>query len=841
MGRCRGRSALACAALVVATTGCGGDAAQPAPDGSAGFDAAIGPGAADARPSADAPVTTQQPACGNGVRDGDEACEGADGCPAGQRCTADCACAARARAPVTSKRLIAEALAAGVLDRPTALVYRAYALFGDPRLPPEYDGELRRREDQELVHEASRTWGSLPEEARAALEPFLVRPTDPRSIYFPPPALARRAAPAGSLAEANCPFAQGAATPDWRPTGTAHFVVWSCGGGDPAGDPDAALRTIVAGVAEEAYGKMVPEAAAPRPDSFAAGPAPQSRMDIYIVTGAQCKDRQGTCAPLEPDEAGRRPLAAVVPVPPCDRDVNGALTSSAFMLIDRDSVAAGGTFRYVFAHELFHAIANAMNLEAQGAGCFDPRNPTSGSAQSWLSEASAEWAAWAFFADDGRLDRANLFLAFQEYRPADQVSLLSIEDQRPYEAFLYPFFVQHEHGGARGAFLDVWKRSASARTPADLDDLLDGAHSFSAGFRDFTVRNFNSLPELPGSERHHQGQDSAIPANEKPDLLRPGLRLAHPGVSFRRHAVLQPLTAQYEHYTVEDVVRHVRFDAGPLSSSVDLDALVNVRGSWQRRKARAGVLELCRERPEDDVSELYLIVTNHARRRGEKVDGDYDVQMRATCPAGWSGSIEGVLTVDEDTYVSDAAGVFTSSSHKRMTQTWTIVGNTPGVPPLQPDRVETRWHGRLEQTTIVTAETPACRLSPPTQGSARVQRQISAGEGRGDRSLAVTGFTGMYYLMPTAAEVNTIEGTIASFAEMCDGQTFEDTRAMAPEYENLTLLLFTPDFSPLVAPPGDADHFTGRATVLHDEQPTTGGSLVLDLTFTWDLRRVPAP
>ena len=205
---------------------------------------------------------------------------------------------------MTSQGLIADALAAGTIDFPTSLLYRAYALFGDSRLPPAYDGELWQGEDEALFLEASRAWGGLAPEVRDALEPFMVRPTDPKSIYYSPaPAtLAARAAGGTSLADLKCPYAPNADSPDWRATKMTHFVVWSCGGGDLSQDPDADLRTIVGGVAEQAWDAITPETTVPRPDNFASGPTPQDLIDVYILQGADCHDRQGVCAPLEPDE-----------------------------------------------------------------------------------------------------------------------------------------------------------------------------------------------------------------------------------------------------------------------------------------------------------------------------------------------------------------------------------------------------------------------------------------------------------------------------------------------------------------------------------------------------------
>ncbi|MES1204838.1 MAG: hypothetical protein ABUS79_02770 [Pseudomonadota bacterium] len=818
----------------------------------AGAGACGGGGAAPSKADGSTPDTVAPGLtfCGNGVRDDGEACEGFDGCGPGLRCTEACACAPAPAEPTTSQGLIAAALAKGTFDYPTSLLYRAYALFGDSRLPPAFDGARRRGEDNALFLEASRAWGSLTPDVRAALEPFMVRPTDPKSIYAPAgttAALLRAGAGGASLADAKCPFAPGAATPDWRSTPSTHFVVWSCGGGDLAQDADAAARGIVSSVAEQAWNAITPEAAKPRPDSFPGGAAgPDQRIDIYIVQGADCHDRQGACAPIETEADGTRALAAVVPAPPCDRAVNGAITSSAYMLVDRGSIPAAvagpSKFRYVFAHEFFHVVSNAMNLEAQGGACFDPRAAAPTAFTSWLTEASAEWAAWAFFADDGPGERKNLFLAFQEYRPPDRVSLLDVDNQRPYEAFLYPFFLQQEKGGARTAFLDMWKGSASARRPEDLDDGVDRVLGFAGHFRDFTVRNFNRTVELPPSVAHYQGQDSAIPVNESPVLTQPGLMLALPGVKFSRSTTIAPLAADYEHYLVNDNVRYVRIDTGPLVNAafVDLDALAKVGSQWERRQGRGGVLEFCRDDRADDIREFYLIVTNHDRRRGQMVSGGYEVQMRGTCPAGWSGSIRYVETVDEDTYASTPNGVYTTGRHKRIEQTWTVVGNTPAaMTPLGFDQIETRWHATLSEVETATAVGPACFLSPPTQGDPRYQRSVTTGAGTGTRNLGVTGTTGSLGLTIVDAASNVINGTLESFVELCDGKTVTRSDPSSPAYESLSLVLLDPAFFPLKAAPGNPNQFTGRASILHSEQPGADGTLILDITATWDLTRIP--
>src|SRR5262245_56253187 len=81
-----------------------------------------------------------------------------------------------------SQQLIAEAVESGRLDSDTSLVYRAYALFGDSRLPEQYVGS-GAFEDNSLFVEAKLNWDTLSPSTRDRLTPFLVRPTDSRSIF----------------------------------------------------------------------------------------------------------------------------------------------------------------------------------------------------------------------------------------------------------------------------------------------------------------------------------------------------------------------------------------------------------------------------------------------------------------------------------------------------------------------------------------------------------------------------------------------------------------------------------------------------------------------------------
>jgi len=96
--------------------------------------------------------------------------------------------AGQASAP-TSVDLIRAALDRGRIDAQTAMKYRGYALFGAPGPPAEFRGP-NWTEDDALLDLAKARLDVLPAELADAIRPFLVRPTDPGSVFFASPASA---------------------------------------------------------------------------------------------------------------------------------------------------------------------------------------------------------------------------------------------------------------------------------------------------------------------------------------------------------------------------------------------------------------------------------------------------------------------------------------------------------------------------------------------------------------------------------------------------------------------------------------------------------------------------
>src|SRR5690606_23901887 len=82
----------------------------------------------------------------------------------------------------TSFELIAQALAAGEIDEQEALQYRVLVHFQDSGVPQRYLGAPGGHDGSALAT-AARDLEDLRPEVRAAVEPFLLRPTDPARAF----------------------------------------------------------------------------------------------------------------------------------------------------------------------------------------------------------------------------------------------------------------------------------------------------------------------------------------------------------------------------------------------------------------------------------------------------------------------------------------------------------------------------------------------------------------------------------------------------------------------------------------------------------------------------------
>ena len=116
-----------------------------------------------------------------------------------------------------SRQLIGAALDAGEIDLGTSLLYRAYAAFGDSRLPEALVGSGPAEEDTALFTDIEDARPNLPQSILDQLQPYLVRPDDPASVFNEG---SRHRGASGRRANATLPFLRPAAAAATRASGS---------------------------------------------------------------------------------------------------------------------------------------------------------------------------------------------------------------------------------------------------------------------------------------------------------------------------------------------------------------------------------------------------------------------------------------------------------------------------------------------------------------------------------------------------------------------------------------------------------------------------------------------
>jgi hypothetical protein len=803
-----------------------------------------GPGDGGGSTGTDGP--TLQPAppiCGNGIVEAAEACDGAavTRCAAGQRCGETCTCVAGPLAPADSGALIAQALAAGRIDYFTSLLYRAYRLVGDPRLPAEYDGDFTVDEDTALFLEVSRLWSAMTPIQQQQILPYIARPNDPVSIYSAPLTTPFSGDDgdgllAAGVPEISCPRLGGNGGPvDFRHTLSTHFVVWSCGSGDAATDPYAAKRQVVSMLAEQVWALEVPSMGAPRDDDFPFDPENKKRIDIYLVPLNQCIARGAgaMCNAI----TSTTTVAAAPPDSPCG---GSPLTSSGYVLMRLDlvpsAVSAGAVkARSDLAHEFFHLVTWGLNLQAQGGTCRDTEVTDPVEAQtSWLTEASGTWAEWAYTPGDDPAYRTKKFRAFQDRYP-DSDSLLdaNIQVNPAYQAYVYPLFLSQE-AGARGPFENFWKAARAAATHQALDDLLNTHFPFDKHFRDFGVKMLNKT--LPGDPLAPllSAADAAVTAGVAPTHMAPKFDLPAQlnNVDLPFHIELAPLAAQVQEFSVPDITRWVDVDLTGAGANLAVDAIVNVKGTWSRRRPVGARFTFCREDPQDDISAFYLVTSNTAHVEGAKVDSNYKVKARVACPGTITGWIHSErLATSNWSYDHD-----TVAEYDRLSETWTLGMESTimvmGSPVTLP-AIGAHWTASFDHhdSTVVT-------LDGPCQSQNTLFREDGSGSGTHESQLSIGDAPGgALILAATGAPLGMFNAPITTYGETCDGIASSNTRDNEI-VESLNLVSTYLYLMPLAGSPGQ---YRGMQVVAHQEIPRTGGSDLVDWVVSWDIARTRRP
>jgi hypothetical protein len=594
-----------------------------------------------------------------------------------------------------SGQLIADALAAGQIDLGTSLLYRAYAVFGDSRLPEAFVGSGPAEEDMALFTEIEDARATLPKAILDQLTPYLVRPDDPASVFNAGQPTQQRqrpmaAAPAPAERSDRCPGGRR----EWITLRSALHPVraWALCDSSPSLDLAAQNHLLrVIAVVDKAYGGMVSLMGPAKADLWG-----DEAIDIYVVPTSAHAPRPGETSEV-PYMVGGNRGAAWPQAPFVGR------TSSAFMMMPRWRLGQND-YQLTLIHELFHVLQFAHNYRLGGY---------------WFSEASAVWASVHFNRtarirpDDNAGLHGERFKAYQ----ASGHGLLNTAGQNAYFSYIWPMFMEFK--GGFEMIGGAWRQLAGATTAAQATNDLDFVFPFKDNLLDFAWRNLNQEYQpgdgLPRIKRYVK-LDPPFPDKQHPPMNKSRRLSIHESteVTLDLRRGLESLSAGYYEAEVTDPdVKQVVFELDAIQiDGLIASALVNIDGTWESEpRSLDGKRELrfCLDRPAEKLKEIVIIVANHLKDpSGSLAPGLVVKGSPLPCQPVWEGTV-----TTRWSRSSSLAGNF------EATTTATIAFEYDPTALPVPDLVPHRLRGgaythnaRLEQP----ARNPPCRTTERTSG-----------------------------------------------------------------------------------------------------------------------------
>jgi hypothetical protein len=252
--------------------------------------------------------------------------------------------------PPTSNQLIDQALARGEIDSETALTYKVFAAFNDPRLPAIYRGDDQSVIDSHILDEVQYRYAGLSAATQDILNPFLIPPAYVGSWVEPRPAAAGNAVQATSTPASQPPPCDELALFDWTYKDGAHVRVWfRLARPEDAARADAFIASLDGTIWPALTGLMRHN---PLPDGMVSCSGGSDKLDIY----------------LEPSVARSNAPSHIPP---------GCKQTPSYIMLNP------GESNSTLAHEFMHAIQWSYKTSAS---CMYPGE------YAWLAEATAEWA-----------------------------------------------------------------------------------------------------------------------------------------------------------------------------------------------------------------------------------------------------------------------------------------------------------------------------------------------------------------------------------------------------------------------------------------------------------------
>ncbi len=557
--------------------------------------------------------------------------------------------------PPTSCALIDAALAAGTIDDETALAYKVFADFGDPRLPADLQGDDGAAREGCGAQEALERFSSLSVATQDLLAPFLVRPEDPASWLRTQSASLLQAAAAlapalpskkkrkkAKQASRGASSILATATPAADPLDdvlgrvlTRNGKVYVHWRKDLHPDDDGVAQVIADEIDDTIWTKLTGLLGEPKPDE-------DGVLDVYLI------DTQALTVMLS-DHANDTQGLTRLRAGSCDKGGNAAV-----VYLNRDKLAE---LPQTAAHEITHAIQARFSL---ASNCEETR---------WLREASATWAEhFVYPRNDTEHGYASSFLGVPE------VPLEKLGGLHEYGAYLWFLYAtRNADANAPSEVRSVWDFLAGHDSLGALDAVsrITTGNGLRERWHEFALYNWNRVIEknlvnlAPPATTRYVGKpylyygswDGVADAARESTGPKPLLVDLGGSVSktYRLSHRIRHLAAKYFHYDFrgDPTIRRLRFThpyANGSEPAVKVQALVKLRGNggwkevadWTRDEKHF----LCRDKPEEDFEQLIIVISDGEFSNREHVVEDLDgdnTQLKVSalgCRESYVGSVQ---------------------------------------------------------------------------------------------------------------------------------------------------------------------------------------------------------
>jgi len=493
----------------------------------------------------------------------------------------------------SSEALINAARQRGEINDETALLYKVYASFADPRLPTQFVGDDTNAPASVALREVKAFTGTLSPATQALLAPF----------FLPPAADGSWQEQQATAANAN-PQAASANRITWSTACKTdiYIKVWYQ---DRFPEDATTARQICDTVSNSIWIKLMTlMGRLPLSDENQVNSGGDNRVDLYLVP-AQTQ---------------------TVAYDGCDK-------TPSYILINH--------------HHWTKATLTQVLMAA-----FLYSYPTGGCAEySWLFKATAIWAVdYVFPADQYEQTFANNYLSHTDL-PLNTNTSMTIEGpggkevyEGGYGAYLWLFFITHNEGGSADAIRKIWEAATNANSLEAINGALGGDY-FKRMWNLFSTMNWNQNP-IEDYKTWDNLTQHTKPWTEENVTLNGGVDRSYP-----LDAEIEEVASRTYHFTFTDPNVHSILFVNPFHDgawpTAQVYAFVKKAGQpWSYQYWTPDYSKIfCQDVQEEKIEELVIVISNHEwRDRSHKLQPAYPPRLNVTniACAGWK--FEGTFT-----------------------------------------------------------------------------------------------------------------------------------------------------------------------------------------------------